>query len=61
MANGIGNLAARVMKLAEDNLEKAVRPGGRGIAPEYREAMGKFEFNRATGYILRVRGPWTRR
>ena len=26
LANGIGNLAARVMKLAEDNLEKAVRP-----------------------------------
>ncbi|MEK7651122.1 MAG: methionine--tRNA ligase [Patescibacteria group bacterium] len=52
LANGIGNLAARVMKLAEDNLEKAVRPEAAELPPEYREAMGKFEFNRATGYIL---------
>ncbi|MEK7626753.1 MAG: methionine--tRNA ligase [Patescibacteria group bacterium] len=56
LANGIGNLAARVMKLAEDNLEKSVRPDTTELPSEYEEAMEKFEFNRATVYILsRVR------
>lgn len=52
LANGIGNLVARVMKLAEDNLEKSIRPHVVELPPEYEEAMKKFEFNRATGYIL---------
>ena len=44
------------MKLAEDNLEKSVRPDTTELPSEYEEAMEKFEFNRAAVYILsRVR------
>ena len=52
LANGIGNLAARIMTLAEANLEKPVsRPEPKGFANEYAEALEKYEPNRALEYV----------
>jgi len=52
LANGIGNLAARIMALAEVNLEKPVeRPEPKGFAPEYIDALEKYEYNRALEFI----------
>jgi len=51
LANGLGNLVARVMKLAEDHL-----PGPVGIQPfsysqEFKNSVEAFEFNRAMDMI----------
>ncbi len=51
LANGIGNLTSRIMKMAEDNLEGPV-----DIAPwedmgEYHSFYDKFEFNLAMDFI----------
>ena len=51
LANGLGNLVARVMKLAEDNLEEGTRPETRGFPVEYTEALEKFEINKAAEYV----------
>jgi methionyl-tRNA synthetase len=52
LANGLGNLVARVMKLAEDNLAEGTRPEPTGFAPEYTEALDKFEVNHALDFIF---------
>jgi methionyl-tRNA synthetase len=52
LANGLGNLAARIMALAEANLERPIeRPEPTGFAGEYNEAIEKYEFNRALEHI----------
>jgi methionyl-tRNA synthetase len=51
LANGLGNLVARVMKLAEDNLDGGTRPEATGFPGEYTEAFEKFEINKAADYI----------
>ncbi len=49
LANGLGNLAARVMQLAESNLEKPVFAGDETFvftySPQIREAMGRYDLN----------------
>ncbi len=52
LANGLGNLAARVMKLAETHLEKVDVPELVELPPEYVEAFEKFEINRAFDIIF---------
>ncbi len=53
LANGIGNVTARIMTLAEKNLETAVaRPEAVGFAPEYTEALEAYDFNRACALIM---------
>jgi methionyl-tRNA synthetase len=47
LANGLGNLVARVMKLAEDNLDAPITPPPVAIPPEWKAALDSFEFNRA--------------
>ena len=47
LANGLGNLAARIMRLAETHLEKGTRPEAAGFPQEYTDALGKLELNRA--------------
>ncbi len=47
LANGLGNLVARVMKLAEDNLEAPIVPPPVAIPQAYKDALAAFEFNRA--------------
>lgn len=52
LANGLGNLVARVMKLAEDNLDAPIaRPESVGFPKEFTDAIDRFEFNRAMDYI----------
>ncbi len=52
LANGLGNLVARVMKLAEDNVEGGTRPEPADFAPEYIEALDRFEINRALDFVF---------
>ncbi len=55
LANGLGNTAARIMKLAEDNLSVPIAPPVRDSFPqEYTDALDAFECNKAMEYI------WTR-
>lgn len=55
LVNGIGNLTARVMKLAEGYLkEPIVRPEPEAFAAEYSTALNGYEFNKAMEYV------WTR-
>ena len=52
LANGLGNLVARVMQLAETYLEQGVRPEVVGFPAEYTEALDKFEVNRALDFVF---------
>src|SRR3989339_416124 len=49
LANGLGNLAARVMQLAESNLDKPVFAGGEtfifSYSPQIRDAMQSYDLN----------------
>ncbi len=52
LANGLGNLVARVMKLAEDNLDTPITiPEPAPFAKEFLDALDRFEFNKAMDYI----------
>ena len=51
LANGLGNLASRVMTLAEKHLPAAVRPEPAPFPEAYTAALANFEFNRATDVI----------
>ena len=51
LANGLGNLVSRIMKLAEDNLEAGTRPAAAGFPNEYIEAIKKYELNKAMDHI----------
>lgn len=47
LTNGLGNLVARIMKLAEDNLEVAVFSDASSYSEERKDMLGAFEFNHA--------------
>ena len=52
LVNGIGNLTARIMKLAETHLEEPIeKPEVAGFPKEYTEAIGRFAFNEALDYV----------
>lgn len=52
LANGLGNLVARIMKLAEDNLDAPIaRPEPVGFPKEFTDAIDNFEFNKAMDFI----------
>jgi len=51
LANGLGNLVARIMKLAEDNLEVGTRPEPEGFPQEYTNALENFETNKALEFV----------
>lgn len=51
LANGLGNLIARIMQLAETNLEKGTRPEPVGFPDAYVNAINNFEFNKALDYV----------
>jgi methionyl-tRNA synthetase len=51
LANGLGNLVARVMQLAQTHLEKGTRPEATGFPQEYTGALERFEINRATDFV----------
>jgi methionyl-tRNA synthetase len=52
LVNGLGNLVARVMKLAETHLDEPIkRPEAKGFSKEYTQAIESYEFNKAMDYI----------
>jgi methionyl-tRNA synthetase len=51
LANGLGNLVARITQLAEQNLTKGTRPEPKGFPKEYTLAIENFELNKAIGFI----------
>lgn len=50
LANGLGNLVARVMKLSEDNAVKTIF-SELNFEPHMKNAMATFEFNDAMGFV----------
>lgn len=52
LANGLGNLVARIMKLAEDNLSEPIaRPEPNGFPNEYTSAIEEYDCNRALNFV----------
>lgn len=52
LANGLGNLVARVMKLAETNLKEPISPPASApFAKEYTDVIEAFEFNKAMDFV----------
>jgi len=52
LANGLGNLAARIMQLAQTHLpEPIARPEPKGFPGSYTNALGSFEMNRALDFV----------
>jgi methionyl-tRNA synthetase len=52
LTNGLGNLVARVMKLAETHLEEPIaRPEMSPFSQEYWDALNAFEFNRVMDLV----------
>lgn len=50
LANGLGNLVARIMKLAETHLDSPVQVEFTGYPKEYTDVLDNFEINRAAQY-----------
>lgn len=62
LANGIGNLAARIMKLAETHLTAPIaRPERIGFAKEYTDALERYHYNEAADFIWNLIGALDRR
>jgi len=51
LANGLGNLVSRIMKMAKDNLEQPVKIPDKSIPPGFFEFLDKFEINNAVKMI----------
>ena len=51
LANGLGNLASRILQLAQTHLEKGTRPESSDFAAEYTDAFKAFEINRAADFV----------
>lgn len=52
LANGLGNLASRIMTLAEKYLPAPIeRPAADSFTREFTDAMGRFEVNKAVEYV----------
>lgn len=58
LVNGLGNLVARVMKLAEDNLTGPVQllKGDMDIDVAFTSALDEFRFNEAVDYVYAIIG-----
>lgn len=57
LANGLGNLAARILTLAEANLEKPLaRPAPSGFPKEYTDAIDRYDYNTACDYVWNLIG-----
>jgi len=51
LANGLGNLSARIMQLAQTHLEKGTEPEWAGLPEEYTRALDGFEVNKALEFV----------
>jgi len=57
LANGLGNLAARILTLAEANLAGPIkRPEPSGFPAEYAAALEKYDYNAACDYVWKLIG-----
>jgi len=57
LANGLGNLTARIMKMAEDNLDGPIeRPAVTEFPSEYSDALDRYEFQQAGDYVWKLIG-----
>lgn len=54
LTNGIGNLVARVMKLAEEHLSEPVTLSNTGASPKHLSLVGAFKFNEAMDGIFQI-------
>lgn len=52
LANGLGNLAARILTLAQTHLERGARPEPAGFSSGFDEPMRAFEINRAFDFVF---------
>ena len=51
LVNGLGNLVARIMQLAQTHLREGVQPELKHLPLEYSDAFRRFEINRAADYL----------
>jgi len=51
LANGLGNLTSRIMKMAETNIENPVEISNLGFDNEFKNAIDGFEIEKATNFI----------
>ena len=51
LANGLGNLAARILTLAEAHVEPLKRPDPSGFPDEYANAISRYDYNAACDYV----------
>lgn len=51
LANGLGNLVSRVMKMASTNLEKPIEVPSNTIPPEFKDLLEKFEIQKTADLI----------
>ncbi len=51
LANGLGNLTSRIMKMAESNLTSPVEISEKTVPTEFFDFLEKFEFNKAADFI----------
>jgi methionyl-tRNA synthetase len=56
LANGLGNLASRIMKMASDNLPNPVETLSREIRSDVAEALENFEFQKACEIVWKEIG-----
>ncbi|MCX6819843.1 MAG: class I tRNA ligase family protein [Candidatus Adlerbacteria bacterium] len=52
LANGLGNLSARIMTLAEKHLDVGTRPEPAGFEEEYTHALESFEVHKALDFVF---------
>lgn len=57
LANGLGNLAARILTLAEANLSESMkRPASSEFPKEFSDALDKYDYNAACDYVWKLIG-----
>lgn len=57
LANGLGNLAARILTLAQANLPQAIeRPEEAEFAKEYADALDRYDYNAACDHVWKLIG-----
>jgi methionyl-tRNA synthetase len=56
LAHGLGNLSARILTLAEANLEKAIKVADAPFPKEFTDALDGYNYNAAADYVWKLIG-----
>ncbi len=56
LANGIGNLTSRIMKMATTNLTEGIRPEPQAFPDEYTQALANFDSKKALEFVMKEVG-----